>query len=45
MDYHRMEENRVLEQLDTRLAGLSFPEAAARLERYGKNLLQEEKKK
>ena len=45
MDYYRMEENQVLEQLDTGPAGLSSPEAGARLERYGKNLLQEGEKK
>ncbi|WP_151734739.1 cation-translocating P-type ATPase ['Paenibacillus yunnanensis' Narsing Rao et al. 2020] len=43
--FHTLDSNEVLQRLESSEAGLRPEEAAARLERHGRNLLQEAKKK
>jgi len=44
VDYYRESSKTVLQELDTTFSGLQSSEAAARLEKYGKNKLKEAKK-
>ncbi|QSF47728.1 calcium-translocating P-type ATPase, SERCA-type [Paenibacillus tianjinensis] len=45
MPYHTLDHGEVLRRLESAKNGLTTPEAAQRLEHYGKNMLQETKKK